>query len=113
MKRRIFIASLGSAAAWPVVAWAQRPSIPVIGFLNAGSADYYKSFTVPYLQGLKETGFVEGQNLAVEYRYAENQLDRLRAPAADHIDFPPTGIQSQHSGPRQSRFPSGPGEMER
>ena len=77
---------LGSAAAWPAVARAQQPAMPVIGVLGAQSADDdYKNFTVPFLQGLKETGYVVGQNVAVEYRYAENQYDRLPALAADLI----------------------------
>ena len=82
MKRRTFIAGLGSAAAWPVVARAQQPAMPVIGYLSSQSADAeYKNFVVPFLQSLKETGYVEGQNVALEYRYAENQLDRLPALA--------------------------------
>ena len=60
--------------------------MPVIGVLRAQSADdEYKNFTVPFLQGLKEAGYVEGQNVAVEYRYAENQIDRLPALAADLV----------------------------
>src|SRR5580704_703637 len=60
--------------------------MPVIGFLSAQSADLeYKLFAVPFLQGLKETGYVVGQNVAVEYRYAENQYDRLPALAADLV----------------------------
>jgi len=86
VRRRTFIAGLGSAAAWPLAAWAQRPAMPVIGFLGSQSADdEYKNVTVPFLQGLKETGYVEGQNVAVEYRYAENQFDRLPALAADLV----------------------------
>src|SRR5271169_1787062 len=86
MRRREFIAGLGSAAAWPVLARAQQPALPVIGYLGAQSADDdYKIVTVPFLQGLRETGYVEGQNVAVEYRYAENQLDRLPALAADLV----------------------------
>jgi putative ABC transport system substrate-binding protein len=86
MLRREFIAGLGSAAAWPVVARAQRPAMPVVGFLSAQSADDdYKNYTVPFLQGLKETGYVEGQNVAVEYRWAENQFDLLPALAADFV----------------------------
>ena len=66
MKRRTFIAGLGSAAAWPVVARAQQAAMPVIGYLSPQSADGSKLFTVPILQGLKETGFVDGQNVAIE-----------------------------------------------
>jgi putative ABC transport system substrate-binding protein len=86
MKRREFIAGLGSAAAWPIVARAQQPVMLVVGFLSAQSAEAdYKYFTVPFLQGLKETGYVEGQNVAIEYRWAENQVDRLPALAADLV----------------------------
>src|SRR6516225_9107676 len=86
MKRREFIAGLGSAAAWPMVARAQQPAMPVIGYLSTESADdEYKNFIVPFLQGLKETGYVEGQNVAVEYRSAENQYDRLPGLVADLV----------------------------
>jgi putative ABC transport system substrate-binding protein len=86
MPRRAFIAGLGSAAAWPLVARAQQPPTPVIGYLGSQSADdEYKNFTVPFLQGLKETGYVEGQNVAIEYRWAENQYDRLPGLAADLV----------------------------
>jgi putative ABC transport system substrate-binding protein len=85
IRRREFIAGLGSAAAWPVVGRAQQSAMPVIGFLSSQAADDFKSFTVSFLQGLKETGYVEGQNVAVEYRYAENQYDRLPALAADLV----------------------------
>ena len=85
LRRREFIAGLGSTAAWPVVAWAQQPALPVIGFLFSSSVDDSKNFTVAFLQSLKESGYVEGQNLTVEYRYAENQLDRLPGLAADLV----------------------------
>jgi putative ABC transport system substrate-binding protein len=85
MRRREFITGLGSAAAWPVVARAQQAAMPVIGFLSPQSTDDdYKQTTVPFLQGLKESGYVEGQNV-VEYRYAENQFDRLPALAIDLV----------------------------
>ena len=78
IRRREFIAGLGSAAAWPVVVRAQQQ--PVIGFLSAQSADpEYKLFAVPFLQGLKETGYADGQNVSIEYRYAASQMDRLPA----------------------------------
>jgi putative ABC transport system substrate-binding protein len=72
MRRRAFITGLGSAAAWPVVARAQQTAMPVIGYLGTQSAG--DDFTVPFLQGLKEAGCVEGQNVAVEYRWAENNM---------------------------------------
>jgi putative tryptophan/tyrosine transport system substrate-binding protein len=85
VKRREFIAGLGSAAAFPAIAQAQQPAMPVVGYLNPQSADGTRIFTVAFLQGLKQTGYVEGQNVAVEYRYAENQFDRLPALAADLV----------------------------
>ena len=86
MKRREFIAGLGSAAAWPVVARAQQAAMPVIGYLSVQSADDdYKNFTVPFLRGLQETGYVVGRNVDIEHRWAENQYDRLPALAADLV----------------------------
>jgi putative ABC transport system substrate-binding protein len=81
MRRREFIAGLGSAAAWPAVAWAQQPTMPVIGCLSLE----YQNVTAPFLQGLKDAGYVEGQNVAVEYRFAEERPDRLPALAADLV----------------------------
>jgi putative ABC transport system substrate-binding protein len=86
MRRRTFIAGLGSAAAWPVVARAQQAAVPVIGWLSPQSAeDGYKNVTGPFLQGLRETGYAEGQSVAIEYRWAEYQYDRLPALAADLV----------------------------
>jgi putative tryptophan/tyrosine transport system substrate-binding protein len=85
MRRRAFIAGLGSTAAWPMVARAQQVVMPAIGYLSDQSSDGTKDFTVAFFQGLKETGYVDGQNVAVEFRYAENQLDRLQALAADLV----------------------------
>jgi putative ABC transport system substrate-binding protein len=85
MKRRTFITGIGSAAAWPAVAWAQRPAMPVIGLFGSQFANDYKSTNVPFFQSLKETGYAAGQNVAVENRYAENQMDRLPSLAADLV----------------------------
>src|SRR5271156_2134200 len=85
MKRREVIAGLGAAAAWPLVTRAQQAAMSVIGLLHSQSADDPTNFTVAFLQGLKETGYIEGQNVAVERRWAENQYDRLPALAADLV----------------------------
>jgi len=86
IRRREFITLLGGGAAWPVVARAQDKPLPVVGFLSSQTADDdYKNAIVPFLQGLKETGYVEGQNVAIEYRGADNQSDRLPALAADLV----------------------------
>ena len=86
MQRREFMTLLGSAAAaWPLGARAQQAALPVIGYLSSGFADDYKMVTVPFLQSLKESGYVDGQNVAIEYRWSENQPDRLPALAADLV----------------------------
>jgi putative tryptophan/tyrosine transport system substrate-binding protein len=86
MRRRDFITLLGGAAvATPVGARAQQAGMPVIGFLNSGSPDSYVSQVKAFHQALKETGYVEGQNVAIEYRWAKNQIDRLSALAGDLV----------------------------
>ena len=83
--RRELIAALGSAAAWPLAARAQQPAMPVVGFLHPSSPDAYSDRLRAFRQGLKDVGFVEGENVAIEYRWADNQLDRLPALAAELV----------------------------
>src|SRR5207248_5910037 len=85
MRRRELISLIGGAAAWPAAARAQRPPLPVVGFLNGLSAGERPHLVESFRRGLSEAGYVAGQNVAVEYRYAENQPDRLQALAADLI----------------------------
>src|SRR5262245_59349520 len=85
MRRRAFIAGLGSAAAWPAVARAQQSAMPVVAFLHPASPDGNSDRVRAFREGLKETGFVEGENVAIEYRWADNNLERLPALATDLV----------------------------
>jgi putative ABC transport system substrate-binding protein len=85
LNRRGVIGLVGGAAAWPVVARAQQPAIPLVGFLNNASPEELPDRLRAFQRGLKETGFVEGENVAIVYRWAENQFDRLPELAADLV----------------------------
>jgi putative tryptophan/tyrosine transport system substrate-binding protein len=86
MRRREFITLIGSgAAAWPLAARAQQPAMPLIGFLGAVTATGFSDRLQAFHQGLKDTGYAEGANVAIEYRWANNELDRLPAMAADLV----------------------------
>jgi putative tryptophan/tyrosine transport system substrate-binding protein len=83
MRRREFIAGLGSAAAWPLAARAQQQALPVVGFVLMGSAG--SSTMAAFRKGLGETGYVEGQNVTIEYHFLEGQFDRLPALMAELV----------------------------
>jgi putative tryptophan/tyrosine transport system substrate-binding protein len=111
MKQRQFIGLLGGAAAWPLAARAQQPVLPIVGFVHSQLADAYGDRLRAFHQGLADTGYVEGRNVAVEYHSAEGEPDRLRALVADLIRRPVAvivGIQLRRLRPRPQprRFPS-------
>jgi putative tryptophan/tyrosine transport system substrate-binding protein len=84
-ERRLFLTLIGGAAMWPLATRAQRPKMPVIGFLNGGSPDGYAKYVAGFLQGLMETGYIEGKNVTVDYRWARGQYGRLEVMAADLV----------------------------
>jgi putative tryptophan/tyrosine transport system substrate-binding protein len=86
MRRRNFIALLGGATTWPILARAQQPEMPMIGCLNSAAAAPIAHLLAAFRRGLSETGYIEGQNVAIEYRLAEGQYDRLPALAADLVN---------------------------
>src|SRR5512133_3280181 len=85
MRRRDFITRVGGAVAWPLAAGAQQPTMPVVGFLGTASAGPFAHLVAGFRRGLQETGFVEGRNAAIEYRWAEGQYGRVPALAADLV----------------------------
>ena len=86
MRRREFIAALGTATAtWPSAAHAQQPMMPVIGYFNSATSDGFSAYLPALRQGLKEGGYIEGENVAIEYRWADNQPERLPELAADLV----------------------------
>src|SRR3974377_321330 len=88
LKRRQFIALLGGAVVWPLVARAQQPPMPVIGFLDSRTPEAVTGRLRAFRRGLKETGYAEGENVAITYRWAENQIDRLPELANDLVRRP-------------------------
>src|SRR5262249_27065054 len=99
VKRREFITLIGGAAAWPLAARAQQAVVPVIGVLGRTPGDTDAEYLRAFRQALKETGFVEGENVAIAYRWADNQLDRLPPLAAELVDRKVAVIATVHGPP--------------
>ena len=85
MKRRDFIAALGGAAAWPVAALGQQPAMPVVGFVNGGSPEGMARYAAAFRSALNKSGYVEGQNVTVEYHWLDGHYDRVPAIIADIV----------------------------
>jgi hypothetical protein len=106
LKRRGFITLLGSAAAtWPLRAWAQQPAVPVVGFLRSTPAAGAEYLVGAFRQGLSDAGFVEGQNIAVEYRWADDQRDRLPGLVVDLVRRRVAVIVANTAAPLLCAFP--------
>jgi putative ABC transport system substrate-binding protein len=92
MRRREFIALIGGAAAWPLAARAQQPAMPVIGFLHSQSHELFVELVPRFRQGLKDAGYVEGENVTIEYRWAENRTDTLPEILSELVRRPAAAI---------------------